>query len=313
MPPPNTPEPTGGDQPPAPGSVGRDGLAATSTAGRRRVVAFGVAVIAIAVVLFVLLSSTSGKLDPVAQAATRSASAPGYRARISMVMTSPAFGGAITASGTGVVASSAHAASVSMTMALPDVAQVTSQLGGNTLQLNEILRGTTVYIELPQALASKLPFSKRWIAIDVLKSAGISGLTSLPGSNISMSNPGQFLQYLRAAGGSVVTDGHARVDGYRTTHYQAQIDFSKVANAVPASQRAAVQQALATLEQEAHVGKIPVDVWIDRGHLVRRIGLTMKMTVSGSSLSMRMTEDLSDYGPQPTPAAPPADQVQTIG
>ncbi|HWE34416.1 MAG TPA: hypothetical protein VG410_13075 [Solirubrobacteraceae bacterium] len=302
VPPPNTPEPPAGGT-----------LATRLTGGRNRWVAFAVAVIAIAVLAFVLLSSTSSKLDPVAQAATRSASAPGYRAHISMVMTSPALPGGITLRGGGVVASAAHAASISLTMTLPNLPQVTSQLGGNSLQLDEILHGTTVYVELPQVLASKLPFSKKWIAIDVLKAAGLNGLSSLSGGlSPTTGDPSQFLQYLRAASDSVVTDGHAQIDGYDTTHYQAQLDFGKVANALPASVRPAVQRALTALQQQAQLGTIPVDVWIDRSHLVRRFGMTLKMNVSGTSVSARITEDMSDYGPQATPAAPPADQVQTI-
>lgn len=307
MPPPNTPEPP--PNPPEP--PGR--VPPRLPSGRNRILAFAVAVIAIAVVVFVLVSSTSTKLDPVAQAATRSASAPGYRAHLSMVMTSPALPGGITMTGGGVVSSAAHAASISVTMTFPNLPQVTSQLGGDSLRLTEVLHGSTVYVELPPALASKLPFSKRWIAVNTLKAAGVNGLSSLSGGlGAAPSDPSQFLQYLRAASDSVVTDGQAQVDGYNTTHYQAQLDFAKVANALPASERPAVQRALAALQQQAHLGTIPVDVWIDRSHLVRRIGMTLNMAISGLSLSAKLTEDLSDYGPQATPAPPPADQVQAI-
>lgn len=285
----------------------------STSSGRNRVLAFAAAVIVLAVLAFVLLSSTSSKLDPVAQAATRSASTPGYRAHLSMVMSLPTVPGGISMSGDGIVAQRAHAASMSMTMTLPNLPQVTQALGASTLHLNEILHGTTVYVELPQALAGKLPFSKKWIAVDLLKAAGVQGLSGLSGGlGPATGDPSQFLQYLRAASDSVVTAGHAQVDGYDTTHYQAQLDFSKVGNALPASERASVEKALAALEQEAHLGTIPVDVWIDRSHLVRRIGMTMNMTISGASLAARMTEDLSDYGPQTPPAAPPADQVQTL-
>ena len=308
------PEPPSESQWPAgPDPIPSGGAAAKPTAGRRRIVGLGLAVVAIAIVVFVLVSSTSTKLDPVAQAATRSANAPGYRARISMVMSSPSLPGGITMTGGGVVSSSAHAASISMTMTLPNLPAVTSQLGGDSLQITEILRGTTVYVELPQALASKLPFSKRWLSVNVLKAAGVQGLSSLSGGlGAGSSDPSQFLQYLRAASDSVVATGHARVDGYDTTHYQAQVDFGKVADALPAAERPAIQRALTMLGQQAQLGTIPVDVWIDRSHLVRRIGMTLNMTIKGTSMSAQIVEDLSDYGPQPTPAPPPADQVQQL-
>jgi hypothetical protein len=317
VPPPNMPEPPAGQAPAArpsmPEPPARAGLTARLSGRRSRIAALAAAVIAIAVLAFVLLSSTASKLDPVAQAATRSASAPGYRAHISMVMSSPVLPGGITMSGGGVVASAAHAASMSLTMTLPNLPQVTSQLGGNSLVLNEIVRGTMVYVELPAVLASKLPFSKKWVAINILKAAGLNGLSSLGGGlSPTSGDPSQFLQYLRAASDSVITDGHAQIDGYNTTHYQAQLDFGKVANALPASDRQAVQSALQALAQRAKLGTIPVEVWIDRSHLVRRIGMTLKMTLSRASVDARITEDLSDYGPQATPAPPPADQVQAI-
>jgi hypothetical protein len=290
-------------------------IASRASRRPRRVIALAAAIVALAAVAFVLLGSTSSKLDPVAQAATRSASSPGYRARLSVAMSSPALPGAITMTGSGVVDQRAHAASISMAVSLPNLPQVTQKLGGNTLQFTEILDGSTIYVELPSALAGQLSvLGKRWISVDLAKASGVPGLSNLAGGlGGAGGDPSQFLQYLRAASDSVVADGHASIDGYDTTHYQAQLDFSKVANVLPPSQRGTVQKALSALAQEAQLGTIPVNVWIDRSHLVRRIRMTLNMTIRGQSLNATMTEDLSDYGPQTPPSPPPPDQVQAIG
>jgi hypothetical protein len=49
----------------------------------------------------------------------------------------------------------------------------------------------------------------------------------------------------------------------------------------------------------------PMDVWIDRGHLVRRTRLVMKMHERGQAITMDMTADMYDFGPKPKAQRPP--------
>ena len=104
-----------------------------------------------------------------------------------------------------------------------------------------------------------------------------------------------------------------RVDGVQTTHYRAELSLEHLVGAVPSVDRGAVQQALSTIEQATGTDEIPVDVWIDAQHLVRRIEMSMDLSAStGQTMSETVKVDLSDYGPQHQPAIPPAGEVQDL-
>jgi hypothetical protein len=53
-------------------------------------------------------------------------------------------------------------------------------------------------------------------------------------------------------------------------------------------------------------------VWIDAHHLVRRVQTTLDMDLGGQNIQETVTVDLSDYGPQVPPAAPPASKVLNL-
>jgi hypothetical protein len=267
---------------------------------------------AVAAVVFAVSGGTS-KLDPVAQAATTSANAPGFQMHFAMEMTSSALPTALTATGNGSFDPRDRTGSMSFAMNFGNDPRVAQALGSSTVSMQEILRGATVYMKLPAAVMNALPTSgKQWIAVDLAKVTGIPGLSSL--SNPVSSDPSQMLQYLRAASDSIVAEGHQRVDGLETTHYHADLSLSRVADALPSAYRSAAQQALSILQQSLKVHDIPVDVWIDAKHLVRRIQMTFSANLpSSQTLHEGMTIDISHYGPQPQPALPPAGQVTSLG
>jgi hypothetical protein len=100
------------------------------------------------------------------------------------------------------------------------------------------------------------------------------------------------------------------VDGVQTTHYHAALSLDRLTADLPAADRSAAQQAIAKLRQT--IGSdLPVDVWIDAHQLIRRMAMSLSLHVpSGPSVQETVVGDLSDYGPQPRPTLPPADQVQ---
>jgi hypothetical protein len=282
---------------------------------RATAVALGVAgVVAALLVSGCGSSSVTGIIDPVAKAATASTAAPGYRMTMTMQMTSPALPAPLTASGSGSFDVRDRAGAFTMSMRFPNLPQLKQVLGSDSMQIKEVLKGLTVYLHMPAVLASRLPGAKPWIKVDLAKQAaamGMSGLSSF-GSPMS-SDPSQFLQYLRAVSGRVTKVGIATVAGYKTTQYRATIDLSKVANRVPAANRAAVARSIASLESMTHLKQLPVNVWIDGNHLVRRLVLNMNMTVTqGQSMAMAMQMTIPHYGPEPAPSAPPASQVSDI-
>jgi hypothetical protein len=203
-----------------------------------------------------------------------------------------------------------------MAMNLAAIPQAAKALGSSTLRMEEIENRLTIYIKLPPAITSRSAafHGKPWLKINLARAwqgLGIGGLSALA-NNPSSNDPSQFLRYLRGSSGNVTKVGTATVDGFRTTHYRAQIQLDRVADRVPAAERAQVRQSIAGIEQLTHVRALPVNVWIDRGQMVRRMQFALQETISGKTLTMAITLDIPQYGPQLPPTLPPASQVTDI-
>ncbi len=258
-------------------------------------------------------SSSSGSAQVPTVALTRAAdvssAASGFKFALTMHETIPS-AGAIVTNGTGSFSPDSHQAAMAMQMTLPPGA------GLSTLKMQMVLDKGNIYMKWPPALASKIPGGKPWVYINLAqvgKATGLSGLGSLLNSSSSFSNPSQYLNFLRAAtGGSVKNLGPATVNGISTTRYHAKVDLTKLVQAAPASQRKAMQQLLNSLRSKGAVSEIPMDVWIDSSHLVRRVQSSFTETVNGQSVAIAMTENFLQYGAQPAPVVPPASQTENL-
>jgi hypothetical protein len=316
VPPPGFVPPPGGDAPvsvpqPSPPARGR-----FPRPSRRNLIAAALGVFAAVVALFILFGSSSNlTVDPIAQAATVSSHAPGFRMHMSMSITSSAFNGPIAAYADAVVDPRDHATSMSFTIDFSSVPQAAQALGDSTMSMDMIAAGDDMYLKLPQTLLSAIPSlgDKPWLKMNLAKASGIPGLSTL-GDDPTTSNPGQMLQYLGAASDGITNEGQQRVDGIQTSHYHAELGVDRLTADVPSADQAAIQQALSKLRQAIGSTEVPVDVWIDAHHLVRRMAMSMSSHVSGGpSLQETIVADLTNYGPQPRPTLPPADQVQDAG
>jgi len=119
-------------------------------------------------------------------------------------------------------------------------------------------------------------------------------------------NPTAELDYLRAAG-SVTDLGPAALDGVVTTHYHALVDLGQLAS-IEGDQQS--PQQIATLEQElGGATTLPIDVWIDGSHLVRRLSLHLPIKQDGVTVNASLILDFLSYGAQPAPTPPPASEV----
>jgi hypothetical protein len=279
---------------------------------RSRLLVGGLALAAAVAAVFVLLGSTNSQVtDPVAQAATLSSNSPGYRLNLRMTMTAPTLTQPVVASGSAIIDVRDRAASIFFKIVGP---QGAGQLGGTT-QFAMILDRGIMYMKFPPALSAQLPSlgGKQWLKFDLMKAAGLPGLSSLQGSS-TMTDPSQMLQYLLAASNGVTNLGHQRVDGVETTHYRARLSLDRLGGNLPAAERSRIERSLSQLQQTTGVSEVPVDVWIDAHHLVRRIAMSLAMrAANGPLMQENATVDISNYGPQPRPTPPPADQVADIG
>lgn len=245
------------------------------------------------------------------RAADVSTATAGYRATMVLHETVPSVG-SIDLTANGSFSPAAHAGAMSMHMRLPPSA------GLGTLQLQVVLSRTAIYMKLPPQLASKIPGGKPWIYINldqIGKAAGIPGLGSLVGGTSSLSDPGQYLSFVRATSARTVKDlGRATVNGLPTTRYHAELDLAKLPAAVPAAQRPTVRQLVAALEKKGAATQIPVDAWLDSSHLIRRLHMTFSepLGTTGQSAAIALTENFLQYGPQPAPAVPNGSQTVNL-
>jgi hypothetical protein len=279
----------------------------------RRGLTVGV-IAAVCVAAAVALSGcgASNVIDPVAKAATVSNQSPGMRMLFSMQISAAALPAPITATGGGTFDTAQRSGSLNLAMDFGSIPQVAAVLGTSTLPIQEIIDGLDIYIKFPPVLSRSMGLhGKPWAKLNLASAAsaaGIPGLSTLV-SNPTSSNPSQLLRYLRATSGGVTTIGKESVDGFQTTHYRAQIQLDRVPDVFPPASQAQVRQTISALEQLAHIHALPVDVWIDGQHLVRRMRFTFNENVSGQTLSTAMRIDIPQYGAQPRAQVPLASQV----
>lgn len=270
---------------------------------------------AVAGVVFLFFGSTGSQLSsPIAQAASLSSNAGGFRMRMTMEMTSPQLPSPITADASGVVDVRDRAASMAFAMNFGSDPRVIQVLGSSTVRVQMVLDGGAFYMKLPAAATAALPLSgKQWLKLDFTKLKGFPGLSSLSGAP-TLQDPSHMLQVLESESSNVVNEGKQYVDSFETTHYRAYLDLSHLASNISASQQSAAQQAISAFEQATKSQDIPVDVWIDSYGFVRRMVMSIDLSLpNGASMQEAVTADFSDYGPQRRPALPPADQVQDLG
>lgn len=284
-------------------------------AGRPILLAAAVGIAAMAGVVFVLFGSTANPLaNEIARAAAVSGEAPGYRINMGLQMSVPGVAAPITGAGSGVLDLRDRATSMSFALDFSQIPQAAQALGSTTMQMSMIVNRSAIYMQFPSALATKIPGldGRTWVKMDLAKLSGIPGLSSMT-SNPTMNDPSQMLRYLRAASDSVSNEGHAQVDGFDTTHYRAELSLDSLSNHLPAAERGPVEQALTRLRQATRLNDIPVDVWIDGRHFVRRMVMSVTVAMpNGQSIHETVTMDFSDYGPQPRPTPPPANEVKDL-
>ncbi len=174
-----------------------------------------------------------------------------------------------------------------------------------------------LYMRFP-LLAQSLPDGKEWVKIDLQKIGEQQGFDLGQLSQLTQSDPSQFLNYLRAASKDVAEVGEKEVRGVATTHYRAKIDLEKVADQAPAESREQVRASIDALIRQTGMRTMPVEVWIDEDGLLRRERLEMTFDVPGGAsgieqeAAMTMTMDFFDFGVEVDVEPPPADQVTDI-
>ncbi|MDQ6751794.1 MAG: hypothetical protein M3Z33_13720 [Actinomycetota bacterium] len=132
-----------------------------------------------------------------------------------------------------------------------------------------------------------------WAQVDVAalgKKLGFD-LTSLVSS--ATTSREQAVGYLRALTSSLKKLGGETIDGTPTTHYRGTLDFAHLpANSIPPQTRKLFTQIAQLLKRTGASTKLPVDVWVDRDHLVRREAFTQSISGAQTTTAIAFT----DYG-----------------
>lgn len=235
-------------------------------------------------------------LDPVAQAAETTASQKGgiamtLRGTVSMA------GQKLPMSGSGVQDRAGKKGTLS----------VTTQVGGKSMKIDEIIDGKVIYMH--SDLFSQLPGGKPWMKVDLRQEASKLGIDlDALGGNAATQDPAAMLEYLKGAGTSKEV-GTATVNGTKTTRYHVDVDLRKAA---AKSGDADASKSVEKLIQMTGASTLPIDVWVDDQHLVRREKIAYSGTEQGQKTSFDLTIDFTKFGVAVDAKAPPADQVADL-
>ena len=259
-----------------------------------------------------LALSTGGcgtsSVDPIAQAAEATSQLPGAQITFSEQLSSPSLGQQIAISGTGYINRSGH--SGQLTMKFPQLPGAPSALSNATIQM--LFQYPVFYMKFPQALSEKLPGGKPWIKFNVQSASQAAGIDLPALSQTTELDPTQYLNFLHGASGDVTELGRETVGGVATTHYRATIQISRIVEHLPASQRAGAQAAISQLQKLGGLSSIPVEVWIDPAHRVRRERIDINKQVNGAPINGAVTVDYVSFGASKPITAPPPSQVYDI-
>ncbi|HET6510532.1 MAG TPA: hypothetical protein VFG42_27295 [Baekduia sp.] len=239
--------------------------------------------------------SAKNALDPVAQAAETTSSQKGGIA-VTLKGGASVAGQDVPMEGSGVQDRAGKKGKFSFT----------TQVGGKSMKIDEVMVDQVIYMR--SDLFSQLPGGKPWMKLDLRAAAAKQGIDLDALGNGATQDPTAALDYLKGAGTSKKV-GTATINGTKTTQYHVDVDLRKAAskNSDPDAKK-----SVEKLIQTSGVQTLPVDVWVDDQHLVRREKVAYSADIKGEKTSFDFTIDLTKFGVDVDVKAPPADQVSDI-
>jgi len=249
-------------------------------------------------------ASPGAVLDPVASAAETTNNAPGARVAMRIAVTVAGLPQQITIDAGGHIQFKSQEGEIAMQLnGVPGAAAGGIGEGGT---ITERFVGGKMFMS-STAFTGKLPAGTSWIELDLAAAEKKLGLDPSALSS-GQANPAQFLEYLRAGGGTVLVSGTERVRGVETTRYSGTIDLRKI----PGADSSAAKQAIDGIVAGTGTSLVPVRAWVDAKKLIRRFSLTMPLAIDGHRLETKVTEELFGFGPQPAVQAPPASETYEL-
>jgi hypothetical protein len=132
--------------------------------------------------------------------------------------------------------------------------------------------------------------------------------------DFTLMNPAKQLAALESVSDGITVLGREPIRGRATTRYAANLSFDKEADLMTAFGDTKSADLLGKIADRSVSDSIPINVWVDSRGLVRRLAFTISTNAdSGGTVSFNMSMDFFDFGGSPHIAIPPADQVYEAG
>ena len=239
-------------------------------------------------------------LDPVAQAADRTAKTTSSRFVFSATLDAGTMG-QFSFHGNGMYDGPSKKGWAVMHFTLPLAAQ--EQLGTDPSMemIFDAHHGLVMYMR--SSMFSRFVPTGTWVKMDLEKLAKKEGYDLGAIMNANQADPSQALKMLMASS-SARPLGKERVRGVVTTRYSFVIDFNKLVHD---------NKALQQFKSATGTSTIPAQAWVDRQGRVRRMTVQMSMGAQlGTPMTMTMTEELYDFGVRTDIEVPSGSMVTDI-
>jgi hypothetical protein len=165
-------------------------------------------------------------------------------------------------------------------------------------------KGIVLYMRFP-FLKEQMPRGKTWLKADIVEMGKAYGLDLDRMKETKQSDPGQMLAYLKSAVG-VRKIGSDLVRREVTTHYSTVVKAETIVEGVPRDQQEAMRKFLRLMGIKTY----PVDIWVDRDGLVRKLAIELEYKQPhGEYVKMKLSEEYYDFGVEANIEAPPAKRV----
>jgi hypothetical protein len=273
--------------------------------GRIGFLAAGVVVAAVSAVVFFAPGTgndeSEGPFAPIAQAAERTTRVPGARIELAATLEAPANQGTIEMRGHGAYNGETDRSRFVMRVAEGAPLQGAS-VPAEDLTTTQVTEGLVVYLRMP-AFEGELPEGKTWMKMDLGELVGEAAVGTAGG-------PQQQFRQLRAVSSDARRIGVERVRGVQAVHYAATIDMRREVDRLRQEGEDEGADLVEALIEAEGTHETPVEVWVDdRGYVRRMITEFSFATVAGEGATMRMREDLYDFGVKPKISLPSEEDV----
>ena len=248
------------------------------------------------------LSHDTVSFDPVASAATKTATTTSARVAFHASMDVEGVGG-MSYDGTGVFDGRTKSAAMEARFTFPQADQ--AQLGGAEPTMQMILIGRGGFVLYMRSPLFKTLAPGTWVKADLQKLASKTGFDLGALLNGNQADPTSQLMMLMSSKDAKVVN-FDRVRGVLTTHYAFNVDLERLAKGSKE-----LKQAFDFLKKFTGVSSFPAEAWIDSQGRVRRIKVQMSMNggQAPTGLNMTVTEDLYDFGVKANIHAPTGNVV----